>query len=607
MSNQIGPLTVKLTANAEGVKAGTDQAVKEIDAGASKMEKAAEKAGKGFAVRMIDGMKSAFSTMRDWGSTVGGLIEKALGNPGRFFADNILGGLSNLANRIPVVGALIAAPFDLASTAISSALDTFDAGKARILELGKAAAGANVDLHQFQIVQAAMGLDAGVTAVLLTKMQKALSEMALAGPEANNAVTRLGLSATELSNMGVDRAIGVIGDRLATLGSRYLQTAYASEIFGRGVAAAMGPLMRGSEGMDKFRKLIEGFGTSVGASDFANVRAVEAAGKQFKFLKEGLSNQVTVGTAAILAELADSIPKLADLGVTFKGLASVVVDVAETVAKAGAFVIEAWSDTSIISRAWDLAFAGIAAGMNRLKGQVIASIGEMLPDLPGLGGKGERMQEEGRIISREALLDWEKVKRDMAVFGKEMADRPVFGKVNDFFARVRERLAKTGQEGKENDPFAFWLESAGRLQERLENASPISKVKQGLAEIKALTQGGPVELVGQGGVVRIDPRTGMPLEGQQMFAGLAEKAAFGLFSSLKSYMPSYTPVGALERGSREAYSAEMAYRGAAAENIQEVIKNIQEAILKEAQEQNKLGRDMLDAILDGNFVVGNLD
>jgi hypothetical protein len=72
-------------------------------------------------------------------------------------------------------------------------------------------------------------------------------------------------------------------------------------------------------------------------------------------------------------------------------------------------------------------------------------------------------------------------------------------------------------------------------------------------------------------------------------------------------MPSYTPVGALERGSREAYSAEMAYRGAAAENIQEVIKNIQEAILKEAQEQNKLGRDMLDAILDGNFVVGNLD
>lgn len=616
MSNQIGPLTVKLTANAEGVKAGTDQAVKEIDAGASKMEKAAEKASRGFAVKMIEGMKGVFSGAMDWGSTIGGLFEKLLGNPGRFLADNILGGLSNLANRIPVVGTLLAAPFDLASTAIGSALDTFDAGKARIMELGKAAAGANVDLHQFQVVQAAMGTDAQVTAVLLTKMQKALSEMALAGPGANNAITRLGLNADQLSRMGVDKAMGVIGDRLNTLGSRYLQTAYASEIFGRGVAAAMGPLMRGSEGFNKIRNLIEGFGTGIGASDFANVRAVDMAGKQLKMFKEGFGNQVTVGVAAILAELADAVPKLSDLGVTFKGLATTVVDAAEIMAKAGGLVIEAWSKPELVLRVWEAAAAGFEAIMMKMVSVANRAIGEMLERSgklislfsPGFGGGAEALgamaKQDASGLTAESSRAFSRAMQNLR---DSFAETKSGAALNDFFARVRERLAQTGQEGKENDPFAFWLESAGRLQERLENASPISKVKQGLAEIKALTQGGPVELMGQGGVVRIDPRTGMPLEGQQIFAGLAEKAAFGLFSSLKSYMPSYTPVGAVERGSREAYSAEMAYRGAAAENLQEVIKGIQEAILKEAQEQNKIGRNMLDAIENGNFVVGNLD
>lgn len=619
MSNQIGPLTVKLTANAEGVKAGTDQAVKEIDAGASKMEKAAEKASRGFAVKMIEGMKGVFSGAMDWGSTIGGLFEKLLGNPGRFLADNILGSLSNLANRIPVLGPLLAAPFDLAASAITSALDVFDAGKARILELGKAAAGANVDLHQFQIVQAAMGLDAGVTAVLLTKMQKALSEMALAGPEANNAVTRLGLSAAELSNMGVDKAIGVIGDRLNTLGSRYLQTAYASEIFGRGVAAAMGPLMRGSEGMDKIRKLVEGFGTGIGASDFANVRAIDMAGKQLKLFKEGFSNQITVGTAAILAELADSIPKLSELGATFKGLATTVVDAAEIMARAGGLVIEAWSKPELILKVWEAAATGFEAIMMKMVSVANRAIGEMLERSgrmfalisPGFGGGMESLgtiaKQDASGLTASTNLAFQRAMKDLR---DAFAETKSGSAINGFFDRVRERLADTGKAGKDNDPFAFWLESAGRLQERLENASPVGKIKQGLAEIRSLVQGGPVEQMGRGGVVRIDPNTGMPLGGQEaheMFAGLAEKASYALFSSLKSYMPSYTPVGAAERGSREAYSAEAAYRGAAAENIQEAMKGIQEAMLAEQKEQNKIGRDVLEAILNGNFTVGNLD
>lgn len=619
MSNQIGPLTVKLTANAEGVKAGMDEATKQVDAGGDKMAKAAEKASKGMAARMIEGMKGVFSGAMDWGSTIGGLFEKMLGNPGRFLADNILGSLSNLANRIPALGPLLAAPFDLTASAISAALDTFDTGKVRIMEMGKAAAAANVDLSQFQVIQNALGTDASTTSLMLTKMQKSLTEMALAGPDANNAVTRLGLSAKELLQMPVEKMLGTFGDGLGTLGSRFLQTSYASEVFGRGSNTIMMGLMRGSEGISKFRKLIDGFGAGVGASDFENVRAVEAASKEFKFLKEGFGNQITVGTAAVLAELADSIPKLSELGVTFKGLATTVVDAAEIMAKAGGLVIEAWSKPELILKVWEAAATGFEAIMMKMVSVANRAIGEMLERSgrmfalisPGFGGGMESLgtiaKQDASGLTASTNLAFQRAMKDLR---DAFAETKSGSAINGFFDRVRERLADTGKAGKDNDPFAFWLESAGRLQERLENASPVGKIKQGLAEIRSLVQGGPVELMGRGGVVRIDPNTGMPLGGQEaheMFAGLAEKASFALFSSLKSYMPSYTPVGAAERGSREAYSAELAYRGAATENIQEVIKNIQEAILKEAEEQNKIGRDMLEAILNGNFAVGNLD
>jgi hypothetical protein len=661
VSNQIGPLTVKLTANAEGVKTGMDEATKQVDAGGDKMAKAAEKASKGMAARMIEGMKGVFSGAMDWGSTIGGLFEKMLGNPGRFIADNILGSLSNLANRIPVLGPLLAAPFDLAASAISAALDTFDTGKVRIMEMGKAAAAANVDLSQFQVIQNALGTDANTTSLMLTKMQKSLTEMALAGPDANNAVTRLGLSAEKLLQMPVEKMMGTFGDGLGTLGSRFLQTSYASEVFGRGSNTIMAGLMRGTKEIEKYRKLIDGFGAGVGASDFENVRAVEKASKEFKFFKEGFANQVTVGMAAVLAEVADRIPKLSELGITFKGLAGYVVDYFEAGARAWGVVIEAFSNTEVIVKAWGVIEAGFksmlanmladakdaflslhtlpvtmgmdaAAGMTSTGAGIVASLTAKLSgvkaalllgaqgaagvDVPGLAAPG--LLENAKMLAdaKKAPFDGfgERAENAQSRFAKAMEDMKDAYKrsgttkwLDDVFSGIRGRLADTGQAGKDNDPFAFWYESAGRLQERLEGASPFSKIKQGMAEIKALTQGGPVELVGQGGVVRINPNTGMPLEGQQMFAGLAEKASFALFSSLKSYMPSYTPVGAAERGSLEAYSAEAAYRGAATENIQEVIKNIQEAILKEAEEQNNIGRNMLDAIINGNFAVGNLD
>ncbi len=634
MSQQIGPVTVKLTADATGVKGGVDAAVKTVEEGGGKIGEAAEKAGKSFGERLgggikgfTDKLKGGLSGILGLGASGGGLIEKALGNPGRFLADNIVGTLGDLANRVPIFGPLLALPFEGAATAMTAALDIFDAGKQRIKDLGAAAAAANVDLHQFQIISAAMGTDLAVTSTLLVKMQRSLREMALAGPGANNALTRLGLDAADLSRMGVDRAFGFIGDRLDTLGSRFLQTAYASEIFGRGVAGAMGALMRGTAGVDKIRSLVEGFGAGVGVSDFGNIRNIEMATKQIKLLKEGLSNQVTVGVGAVLAELADRVPKLTEFGITFKGVAQAIVDVLEGAARFGVGLSQVFTNSTVREELWNM-FAGLAKAFGNTLlmflqegvGRVLSSIGKVKLGYLGeadFGAAGKRVLQ-GADYSQ--ARQWQGLTGTMSAwsrFQEALTGGTAFEAVGRFFTGVRDRLAQTGQSGRENDPFAFWLESAGRLQERLESQSPLDKLKQSVLEVQNLTQKGPgmADLFAPPGanLMGATPRAWAPFfEGGDanaagaLFPGLAEKAAYGIFSGLKNFVPSMAPIGAMEKGSKEAYSTITAYQGSQAVSVQDAIKAAVQEMARQQAEEVRIGREMLEAIRDGQLAVGGL-
>ncbi len=82
--------------------------------------------------------------------------------------------------------------------------------------------------------------------------------------------------------------------------------------------------------------------------------------------------------------------------------------------------------------------------------------------------------------------------------------------------------------------------------------------------------------------------------------GAAELDAYAHFQKLKSSVGDQTAkfAGAVEKGSKEAYSAIVQYQAEGPQNVQEQMKALMEQAKAQREEQIRVGKDVMRAVKD---------
>lgn len=594
--NAIGPLSVKAVVNPEGVTKGIDDVKRTLEAAAPAVAKSAEKAGDAWARSFRDRLTGGLGSLRDWASSGAGLFERALGNPARFAAESV-GFLGQKLEALPAIGPILALPFEGLSAGLTAALDTYDKGATTIMEFGKAAQRANMDLGEFRVMAMAMGGDFDMTARAAFKFRHALTEAALAGPGANNPFTRLGLDPAAL--IQDERAFDKFARAVRGTGNEFIQSGYAADVFGARAAQAVMPLLNSGK-LDKFRGLMEGFGAGFGARDFAMIREVKEAALQFTVMKEGFQNQITLAVAPILAELASRIPKLTDLGVTFKGLAASLLAFAEGATKLGVGLFEAFRDPGVRAELFGtfdrlMKYAGEkfseyllwgVGNLFRAIGKV--DLGRFLGSID-LGATGQRLLRQSDTAGLAAGFNLSMAGVRWSQLMDAVGATPGGAALTSFFGGARGRAA--GGPAAAIDPFAFWKAQAQEMFGGAEGvlgkgATPLDQFRQQMLRINTMAQTAPLA----------GPFTQLA-NLSALTRGASDQAVLAAYEGLrKAYSSGSGSMlsAALLQGSAAAASAVNNTRFSARDTLADLLKEGN----RQAEERKKLLEQIKDELAD---------
>lgn len=630
MASQIGPLTAKIVANSEGMDPGLKQAEDKVKVGSKRMADTAAKegaeAGKGFVTGFANSLRGLGAGGLGLASGLGQWAQQALTAPIAALSGG-LSSLGDLATRAPILGPLLGLPFAGAAVGTGALAAFYLEGSNAIKEFAAEARQANVDLREFQVIATAIG-DPGKASNALGNLQEKLHELAQAGGVAQGVLARVIPDAMDLQLMGVDRAFGIVSDRIVALGSRASQVTAIKAIFGKAGEPATEAILRGSAGLEWTRSLLTGFGADFGEGDLRNVKAAERAMKELGFLQRGIANQVTIALAPGVAELASRLPTLLDLGISGRGLADALVDGAERIMKAGAFVADTFDHLftdpwGFLEETWDSVWDWAVSTWNEMLDSLtatakwfIAALGEAIEaaikratdfigrTFPSLfEGKG-KLRKVG-FGQMEVIPEAEGADRwgdnwgdnDPSNFSggdwgpKRERSTNFMDQVENFMDRWRKRMNDLGDDARRNDPFAIWAESAEKRLSTLE--SPLEKLQKEWRGLKGFLDSAP-------NVFGIDDDEA-GFRALQLGDRLAGRGGYQLLQQLRSLGGGPLGaqfVGAAERGSREAYSAVTQYQGAGRESVQEEVRRLLEEANEQGRQQIEQGRQAVEAMRD---------
>lgn len=551
----IGPLVAKITANAEGVSGGVNDAVARLEKGAGAIGAAGKKAGDAAGGGMLSGLKSGLAGI---GGAIGSALDAAAG--------------------VAKVGAIGI------GAVLAGGIAGYVAQTDKIKALGKGSLLSGFGTEDLQTLSVLTGnLDLATSTA--TKFQAAIADAVAGGGD--NAFSRLGIDAAALAGKPL-QAFGAFADGVNKLGTQFEKLSMAERVFGDGAADMLGAIERGSAGIAKARTQMDAFGATIGPGMVAMAKQAEIATRTIGLFKDGILNQVTIGAGAILAELGD---RFGTLGISWKSLGKTIVDVAESIAQAGAWMMDAWANPS---SAWGDALKFLEVGLLRAVAvfadgmeQAVLSSGNLAQNIFGsklgafisvgvAGAKYTAGATDGQSLGAGARSSADKLMEELA---QSRATRGADRGVGQFFDNVRSRIENIGKIANENNPAAIWMASAKEWE--VGNKTSFEALFERINKAKYL----------------LDPANGPGLSA--MGRG---RLGTSLFDSLKQFMPTYTPVGAMERGSREAYSAVQEYRGVGSQNIQEGIKAAIEEANRQQREQIRVAEATLDAIRDGGVI-----
>jgi hypothetical protein len=609
----IGPLTLKIMANAEGMSATLGRASVSINAWAINAARTFAKVTKSLSVGVPGGMAKGGMAS----SIVGGLgnvkagIEKAMGDPGRFLAENVVGGLGAAVGRIPKVGALLALPIELAGGAMSYALDQFDKGSESLKMLGAASARTGIGMNDLKAIMIAAGPASEMAEKAIFKLQQHVMNAARGSESAKAAFFQLGISTDGIAKVKTIDLLKQISDRFAALPAGAAKSAAAFDLFGKNGLAMMPMLAEGSTKITKSQGLVAQFGLGGDENGLAMVKKVAEAKKTMALFSEGMTNGITLGVAPILLTISEYMGKF---GLTTNNVKGWVLDAFDVI---GTGIAYTWD---ILKTGWDIgrslwpgfklgcqvaAVAILEFGASALEslakvGQKVAEVVMMLAKIDPVtnlsmkGMKALGIDIEGMAKGGAAAA----MGGNMAAGLREAAERgrgmikttkddllKIWGNPNEsavngfkgFMDRVRQIAAQTGGAAGNSlsEALAMWGPKIQEMQKQFDG--PLGVFKEKVGEINAIWQTG---------LLQFNPGFRLQAVGAEF-----QKLAAGMNLPQKKF------AGAAMKDSTEAYSAIVNHQfGDQNMSVQERMRQILEEQSARQLDQIRIGQEMLDAM-----------
>ncbi len=217
-------------------------------------------------------------------------------------AKALMGSLSRAAK---VSGVAAGAAFAAASVGLvamtKGGLEAVDAQA----KMARSVDGSIDGLRALQIAGSDAGVAVGEMNGAVQMMGKRLAEAAREGSgPAHDALKMLGLDARELMKMDVDERFGAIADKINEMGLSAQDAAGVMREFGVRSNEVSLALLQGSGAIRAARGEVSKFGLSMSGEMAAGVEAANDAMSRISFVFEGMRNQLAVGLAPVLHNLA---------------------------------------------------------------------------------------------------------------------------------------------------------------------------------------------------------------------------------------------------------------------------------------------------------------
>ena len=635
MATDVGPVSVRMSASPEGLAAGLATAENMVAASGQKMAAESDKAGSKLAAAITGKLSASGNFLNktlpekvrggvqaSYGAIMSleGTLEKALKDPGRAAVD-LVGGIGGQLARIPALGGVLALPFEGVAAAGALALAAYAKGADSIRELGKAAAKTGVAVSDFQVFALVAG-DMSLAEKAVFKFQQKLADAQLAAIGTSDAFTRLGLDGraiAEQAQTSFSGAFGKVADKIRELPSAMLQAKAAFELFGKSGFQLLPAILKGSGEIDKMRANIAKFGGGVNGADVANVKQADLSKKLVGAFVGGFSVEVTKAVAPGLAVLSQMV---AENMTGFGGLSAKIVDWVGVAGGAVANLVDAFQSGQL----WETLTAHAEGFFGKVLGWV-ASLLAKIPDLEagirnaidplaavapgGAGLAGDKVRElmgvgggPGGDLAAEAKRMQEDAARRLDEVNRKIAEGAKAGaktwvqKWQEGMDAWRKKMTDFGKGG-EGDTFAALLPRIEALADKFkpvgEDALNLMREAQAVgkaleADRFRLPAGAANPFVGGAGLLGA-------LGVKEPFADAAALGALGAFQQLQSQVkiPEVKFAGAMQSGSREAYSLVQAWKANPQLTVEEQMKALLEEARRQREEQIRLGREALEA------------
>lgn len=505
MGTSIGKLSAQITANGDPFVKSLKQTERDANGWSSRVTKSLSKAG----------------------SAAGGALQAGIGAAGLAG----LGGAGTLA--------LIAK------------------GANDLIQVDQQARMAGVSVGEFRGAMLAAGPAASAMESSLTSLSANLG-LLQAGIDggATRALQRLGLDGSA--------DMEALARSLSKLDTPAQRAAAAYEILGDSAKGVMGLLTDGGASLAQGKSLAERFGLG---ADSQSIKALKDAKMQVEAFSGGVTNQLALGAAPIVAELAGK----------FDGLGGAVQSGAKIVAYGGAVIVEAWKGVSMV---WDV----LKIGFKGLVGYILKWVAWIAEKLNWLSGKlaeytGVELGTFDTSGLRESSEEWlGAAKDDVAKFWDSWAnDKSAFTKVDEFFANVEARSGKAAQAMASAPGLDAMAKRFSEMRREIEGNNPLLQFRQQMSEVEAFKKQGLF--------------AGQP----NLEAQMTQSAFAKLQSSIQ--LPQLKQPETILKGSREAYSATVQnLRGDQRLTVQEQMVALQKEAKKLQEEQVRIGNEANEAL-----------
>jgi hypothetical protein len=169
-------------------------------------------------------------------------------------------------------------------------------------------------LQKLQYSAQLSGVSSDVLQTSLSKLSKNLGDAAMGGTTAKKALDTLGLSGASLAAMPLDKALGVVADKMSSIENPAKRAALATELFGKSGLAMVNMLADGSSGLNAMADEAEKLGVVINRDVIENAAAA--------------ADKLDAMSMVISANLTEALVNLAPLLIsTAQGIASIVAGV----------------------------------------------------------------------------------------------------------------------------------------------------------------------------------------------------------------------------------------------------------------------------------------